>query len=472
MKKSSYILIFLINISNAFAGASISGFVTDSTSGEGLIGANVYLEDNGIGISSNLQGYYVLHPVPAGEYVLKVSYIGYKTVSMDIDISPDERKFLNISMLPETLAGEEVIVIAEEIARDREVNLSQVDLTVQTIRQAPQLAEADLFRTLQALPGVVAESDFSTGLVVRGGNTDQNLIMLDGITVYNPAHMGGIFSNFLLDATKDAQFVKGGFPAEFGGRMSSVLNVISKSGNNKKFTGSVGISLLSSRLSLELPVGNGSLLLAGRRTYFDKVLALMNKEFPYYFYDFQGSFYQDLSPYDRLTISGYFGDDVLDWNQLSFNLDWGNRTISGNWQHVFSPQLFSNFMIAASNFITDIELGGDQGVNSKNDVKDYTVKGDLSYIFSSRNTLKFGFEYKKLRFEYRDIYDNRTLFRLLQRPSEVAFYVQDDWQINKRWIIKPGLRLSYFTEDKNEFYLEPRFAVKYKLRDGEYLTYA
>ncbi len=472
MKKSSYILIFLINISNAFAGASISGFVTDSTSGEGLIGANVYLEDNGIGISSNLQGYYVLHPVPTGEYVLKVSYIGYKTVSLDIDISPDERKFLNISMLPETLAGEEVIVSAEEITRDREVNISQVDLTVQTIRQAPQLAEADLFRTLQALPGVVAESDFSTGLVVRGGNTDQNLIMLDGITVYNPAHMGGIFSNFLLDATKDAQFVKGGFPAEFGGRMSSVLNVISKSGNNKKFTGSVGISLLSSRLSLELPVGNGSLLLAGRRTYFDKVLALMNKEFPYYFYDFQGSFYQDLSPYDRLTISGYFGDDVLDWNQLSFNLDWGNRTISGNWQHVFSPQLFSNFMIAASNFITDIELGGDQGVNSKNDVKDYTVKGDLSYIFSSRNTLKFGFEYKKLRFEYRDIYDNRTLFRLLQRPSEVAFYVQDDWQINKRWIIKPGLRLSYFTEDKNEFYLEPRFAVKYKLRDGEYLTYA
>ena len=472
MKKILLVFALTLFYSAVQAGSSISGFVTDSTSGEELIGANVYLQGEVIGISSNTRGYYVLHPIPPGDYTLRVSYIGYQTASFEVSFAEDEKRFLNISLIPKAIAGEEVVVSAEAISRDREVNLSQVELSVQSIRQAPQLAEADLFRTLQALPGVIAESDFSTGLVVRGGNTDQNLIMLDGITVYNPSHMGGIFSNFLLDATKDAHFVKGGFPAEFGGRMSSVLNVISKSGNNKKFSGTVGISLLSSRLSLEVPVGNGSLLLAGRRTYFDKVLALMNKEFPYYFYDFQGSFYQDLSPYDRLSISGYFGNDVLDWNQLSFNLNWGNRTIAGNWQHVFSPQLFSNFMVAASHFETDVTLGGDQGIDSNNDVVDYTVKGDLSYIFSSRNTLKFGFEYKKLRFEYQNIYDSRTLFRLLQKPSEAAVYIQDDWQVNDRWIVKPGLRLSYFTEDKNEFYLDPRFALKYKLRDGEYLTYA
>ena len=339
MKKILLVFALALFYSAVQAGSSISGFVTDSTSGEELIGANVYLLGEVIGISSNTRGYYVLHPIPPGDYTLRVSYIGYQTASFEVSFAEDEKRFLNISLIPEAVAGEEVVVSAEAISRDREVNLSQVELSVQSIRQAPQLAEADLFRTLQALPGVIAESDFSTGLVVRGGNTDQNLIMLDGITVYNPSHMGGIFSNFLLDATKDAHFVKGGFPAEFGGRMSSVLNVISKSGNNKKFSGTVGISLLSSRLSLEVPVGNGSLLLAGRRTYFDKVLALMNKEFPYYFYDFQGSFYQDLSPYDRLSISGYFGNDVLDWNQLSFNLNWGNRTIAGNWQHVFSPQL-------------------------------------------------------------------------------------------------------------------------------------
>jgi hypothetical protein len=457
---------------NLFAGSSISGFVTDSTSGEGLYHANVYLEGHPIGISTNEQGYYVLHPIPDGDYILKVAYLGYHTASLDVTVEKDEKRILNIALVPEAVAGEEVVVSAEALTREREISVSQVELSVEAIRQGPQLGEADLFRTLQALPGVVATSDFSTGLVVRGGNTDQNLIMLDGITVYNPSHLGGLFSNFLLDATKDAQFIKGGFPAEYGGRMSSVLNVISKSGNNKRFDGAVGISLLSSRLSLEVPVAKGSLLLAGRRTYFDKVLAITGQDFPYYFYDFQGSFYQDLSPYDRISVSGYFGNDVLDWNELAFDIQWGNRTFAGNWRHVFSPQLFSNFSIAASQFEADLKLGGDQGVNSKNDVLDYTVKGDLSYLFSSNNTLKFGFEYKKLRFEYLNIFDQRTQFQLLQRPSEVGFYVQDNWRVNPRWILKPGIRVSYFTEDENEFYFEPRLSVKYKLRDGEYLTYA
>jgi hypothetical protein len=469
----TFLVFFLLFLQGLRAdGGTISGFVTDSTSGENLVGANVYLEGKQTGNSSNEHGYYVLHPVPEGSYVLKVSYLGYRTVSKTISITSREKRFVNISMIPEAVAGEEVIISAEAVNDDREINLGRVDLAVQTVRDAPRLGEADLFRTLQAIPGVIAESDFSTGLVVRGGNTDQNLIMLDGITVYNPSHMGGLFSNFLLDATRDAQFLKGGFPAEYGGRMSSVLNVLSKSGNTKRFSGAAGISLLSSRLSLEVPAGKGSLLLAGRRTYFDQVLSLMDKEFPYYFYDFQGSFYQDISPYDRLSISGYFGNDVLDWNELNFNLKWGNRTVSANWRHVFSPQLFSNFMVAASNFSTDVLLGGDQGVNSGNDVTDYTVKGDLSYLFSQRNIVKFGFEYKKLKFSYQDIYDDRILFSLLQEPAETSVYLQDDWQVHPNWIIKPGLRLSYFTREANKIYAEPRLAIKYKLRKGEYLSYA
>jgi hypothetical protein len=451
---------------------TINGFITDNSSGEGLIGANVYLDDFPIGISTNEQGYYVLHPIPPGKHTLKVSFIGYKTFSQLIEFKEGEKKFLNIALIPEAIEGEEVVVSAESAATAREIQISQVELSAKNVRDAPQLGEADLFRTLQALPGVIAESDFSTGLVVRGGNTDQNLIMLDGITVYNPSHMGGLFSNFLLDATKDALFIKGGFPAEYGGRMSSVLNVISKSGNSKRYTGSVGISLLSSRLSMEIPTGNGSLLLAGRRTYFDQVLRAMNKEFPYYFYDFQGSFYRDLSPYDRLSISGYFGNDVLDWDRLNFKLNWGNRTISSNWRHVFSPRLFSNFMVAGSQFQTNVLLGGDQGVNSNNDVVDYTISGDLSYLHSGDHVYKFGFEVKKLTFKYQDKYDNRTLFRLKQTPTEIAAYFQNDWKINSSWIIKPGLRVSYFSKIKNSFYLEPRFAMKYKLRDGEYLTYA
>ena len=464
--------VFLLCLTAEAFPPTINGFVTDSTSGEGLIGANVYLDDLPLGISTNEEGYYVLHPIPPGRHTLKVSFIGFKTFSQVVDLKEGEKKFLNIELIPEAIQGEEVVVSAESETNAREIQISQVELSAKNVRYAPQLAEADLFRTLQALPGVVAESDFSTGLVVRGGNTDQNLIMLDGITVYNPSHMGGLFSNFLLDATKDALFIKGGFPAEYGGRMSSVLNVISKSGNMKHYTGSVGVSLLSSRLSMEIPAGNGSLLLAGRRTYFDQVLKMLDKEFPYYFYDFQGSFFQDLSPYDRLSISGYFGNDVLDWDRLNFKLNWGNRTISSNWRHVFSPQLFSNFMLAISKFKTSVLLGGDQGVNSTNDVIDYTISGNLSYLHSGVHISKFGFEVKKLTFKYQDIYDNRTLFRLKQAPTEISAYFQNDWKINSTWIVKPGLRVSYFSKIKNSFYLEPRFALKYKLRGGEYLTYA
>lgn len=475
MRKITYSFVFILLslLTNLYAeSASLSGFVTDSTSGEGLIGANVYLQDLPIGISTNYQGYYVLHPLLAGSYLLKVSYLGYRTYEDSISLSEGQKLFLNISLLPQAVEGEEVVVSADALTKEREIRISQVEISAKDVRDVPALAEADLFRSLQALPGVLSENDFSTGLVVRGGNTDQNLIMLDGITVYNPSHMGSLFSNFLLDATKDAKFIKGGFPAEYGGRMSSVLNVISKSGNNKQVEGAFGISLLSSRFSLEVPLGEGAVLLAGRRTYFDKVLALLGKDFPYYFYDFQGSFHQDLSPYDRLTVSGYFGNDVLDWDSLSFDIRWGNRTIAGNWRHVFSPQLFSNFMLAGSHFTTDVVMGGDQGIDSENNVVDYTIKGDLSYLFTQYHIMKFGFEFKKLKFQYQDIYDNRVLFRLLQEPYEMALYLQDDWQISSRWIIKPGLRSSYFTNNGKKVYLEPRFSVKYKMRDGEYLTYS
>lgn len=452
--------------------ATISGFVADSSNGEFLIGANLYFEDLQTGAFTTREGYYVIHPIPAGEYQLVCNYIGYKPFRQAVSLKAGEKLFLNIALAPQAITGQAVDVIAEATSIDREVKISQVSLSARAIQQAPKLGEADLFRTIQALPGVVAESDFSTGLVVRGGNTDQNLVMLDGITVYNPSHLGGLFSNFLLDAVKDARFVKGGFPAEYGGRMSSVLNVISREGNRKEFAGNAYISMLSSHLSLETPVGNGALLLAGRRTYFDQAVKLFNEEFPYYFYDFQGSFHQDLSPYDRLSISGYFGNDVLDWDKISIDLQWGNRTLAANWRHVFSPQLFSNFMVAGSQFETNVEFGGEEGVDSKNDIIDYTLKGDLTYFFNPQNSLKFGFEAKKLLFEYKSIYDNRTLLGIKQTPVEGAAYLQNDRKVGERWLLNAGLRMSYFSASREKFYLEPRLALKYRIGNKEYLNFA
>lgn len=470
--KISLLLIIFSATSLLSQPVTISGFVTDSTNGYSLIGANLFLKDQPLGSSTNDHGYFAIHPVNPGQYTLVCSYLGYENYEVELNIEPGKDVFLNINLAPQPIESEVVNVTAEAEAMERDINISKIELSTKTIRQAPQFGEVDLFRTLQALPGIISESDFSTGLVVRGGNTDQNLIMLDGITVYNPSHLGGLFSNFLIDAVKDARFIKGGYAAEYGGRMSSVLNVISKEGNRKEFSGSAGVSLLSSRLSLETPVKNGALLVAGRRTYIDKAAQLIGEEIPYYFYDFQGSFFQDLSPYDRLTVSGYFGEDVLDWDEFEFNLKWGNRTVSAHWQHVFSPRLFSNFMVAGSRFRTKVELGGSQGVNSKNVILDYTLKGDISYFYSQENSYKFGFEFKKLSFSYNSAYDERELLSIDQEPSESAFYIQNNQKIGDRIIINPGIRLSYFSGKVDNVFVEPRFAMKYRLRRGEYLTFS
>jgi hypothetical protein len=477
MKTSSTIRLLLLLIIISFTSiysqpVTISGFVTDSTNGYSLIGANIFLKDLPLGSSTNDEGYFAIYPVNPGQYTLICSFLGYETFKTEITVKPTENIFLNISIAPQPLEAKALNVTAEAEAMERDINISEIQLSTRTIRQVPQLGEVDLFRTLQALPGIVSESDFSTGLVVRGGNADQNLIMLDGITVYNPSHLGGLFSNFLMDAVKDAHFIKGGFGAEYGGRMSSVLNVISKEGNRKEFSGGAGVSLLSSRLSLEAPVKNGALLLAGRRTYVDQAAKLIGEEFPYYFYDFQGSFHQDLTPYDRLTVSGYFGEDILDWDEYEFNFKWGNRTLSAHWQHVFSPRLFSHFMIAGSRFRTKVELGGSQGVNSRNVILDYTLKGDMSYFSSQQNNYKFGFEIKKLKFTYNSSYDNRELLSIKQEPTESAFYVQNNRQLSNRFLIIPGVRLNYFSDQADNIYIGPRLAMKYQLRHGEYLNFS
>ena len=205
------------------------------------------------------------------------------------------------------------------------------------MKAQPSLAEPDIFRTIQSLPGVLTTSEFSTGLVIRGGNTDQNLILLDGITVYNPSHLGGLFSNFIVDAVKDAELIKGGYNAEYGGRLSAVLDIRSREGNRNNFEGSSSVSLLSAQTTLEGPFLNGAWLVAGRRTYFDKILPLLpvNFDLPYYFYDLQGHVFTDLNEKDRISLSFYRGVDDLKFKDLDLESDWGNKTLSLSYRRVF-----------------------------------------------------------------------------------------------------------------------------------------
>ena len=228
--RSFFIFYFLlINLIYSQTNSNqIFGFITDSKSGEALIGANVFIQENGKGMATDINGYYVISGIEMAEATLVASYVGYKRFEKKINFendNPNKSINLNISMEVQALEILQIDVTAEEIERLNKIEPSRINLSPRMLKAQPALAEPDIFRTIQSLPGVLTNSELSTGLIIRGGNTDQNLILLDGITVYNPSHMGGIFSNFIVDAVKDAELIKGGYNAEYGGRVSAVLDI-------------------------------------------------------------------------------------------------------------------------------------------------------------------------------------------------------------------------------------------------------
>ena len=271
LNRLTILLLLIFSTVKGQQNGSIYGFVTDSSSGEALIGANVFINDIGAGMATDVNGYYVLQNIEPGYYSIIVSYVGYELLEKKIVIIENESKKLDLVLLEEVVSLTEIEVTAEKIKRKNNIQPSTVNLSPRMLRSAPALAEPDLFRTIQALPGVLTTSEFSTGLVIRGGNTDQNLILLDGVTVYNPSHLGGIFSNFIVDGVKEAELIKGAYNAEYGGRLSAVLNIISREGNKKKIEGKANLSLLSAQATLEGPFYKGAWVFSGRRTYFDKI---------------------------------------------------------------------------------------------------------------------------------------------------------------------------------------------------------
>lgn len=465
------LLYFFLNASSLVAqtNASLSGFVRDAASREALIGANIIFSGVDLGASTNIEGYYVVSGIPPGDYELTINYIGYKKLREKINFKAGEKIVRNFLLDVQPIEVNSVTVTADKEAAQRDLSIAQLNVSVRSIQSLPRVVETDVFRALQFLPGVTGTSDYSTALAVRGGNTDQNLITLDGITVYNPSHVGGLFSNFITEALKDANLMKGGFPAEYGGRLSSVLRLTSREGNSQKFAGSAAVSLLSSQATVEGPINKGAWLLALRRTYIDQVLkaarsvGITDFELPYYFYDVQGHVFQDLSSRDRVSFSTYLGRDALDWEDLTLIANWGNRTFALNWRHLFNHQLFSNFMVASSRFDTKFGIGGDGGALGVNEIIDHTLKGDLTYFLTNQHEIKFGFEAKELSFEYRNEFDNRSLGGIKQEPFYLATYVQDLWRPLKGLTLQPGLRLSHFNQATKESRLEPRLAARYNL---------
>ncbi len=459
--------------------ATISGFVYDADSGEVLIGCNVYLEDIQLGTTTNLHGFYTLPRVPLGEHSLKCSHVSYEATSEVVTPSAHQALRIDLHLTQRAVEAAGVVVVAAGDQGLQQKSISKLEISAARIDQIPQVVEADLLRSLQTLPGIVPVSDYSSAPYIRGGTPDQNLYLVDGTDVYNPEHAFGLSSIFNTDALKKAEVFKGGFGAQYGGRLSSVLNITHLDGNKKAFEGSAAISLLSARTTLQVPLrgrgsrSRGSLSASFRRTYFDQTVARAIDDVPpYYFWDGNFKAFIDIDQTNKLTISAFGGRDFLDFTlnndaveEVGLQYGWGNRTGSVRWTRVWTPKLFGNLWITGSRFDSELDLNQVIGFRETNEVSDVTFKGDLEYTHSPELSSRFGFEQKYLRVAYQQRFpDART--DITKDPTHYSGYGTVLLSPGVRWEAELGARYHFFDSDKNFSALAPRAALTYRLTPG------
>ncbi len=443
---------------------TVSGYVRDLSTGETLIGANISVKGGSRGVASNQYGFYSI-TLNAGEYVLVTSYINYRAQLINLSLKKDTS--LNIDLIAGVNLSQEVIVTSRK--RDNNVKMAQmgkISLPIEQIKSVPAfLGEVDLLKVVQLLPGVRNAGEGSAGIYVRGGGPDQNLIMLDDAVVYNTGHLFGFFSIFNSDAIKNVSLIKGGMPAQYGGRLSSVLDVSMKEGNNQKYQVEGGIGLIASRLSIQGPIkkDKASFIVSARRTYIDaltKPFISKSSQFygsGYYFYDLNAKINYRFNEKDRLYLSGYFGRDVFDFvngrQSLNVNIPWGNATGTLRWNHVFNKKLFANttavyndyrftFRASQNNFEVKLASG----------IRDLTLKQDFDYYPYAKQKLKFGVLYTYHRFTPSVVsgQQDSVVFNPLNAQTkfahEGAAYIQDDWELSPKIQVNAGLRYSFFQQ--------------------------
>lgn len=476
---------------------TLSGYIKDAQTGETLLGANIYNKEfPSQGTTSNLYGFYSL-TLEEGNYTIVFSYLGYEDQEIQINLKESQR--LNVEM-DNGVTMKEVVVEATEKEKNVEsTEMGRIELQVEQIKTLPVVfGEIDILKTLQLLPGVQSAGEGNAGFYVRGGGPDQNLILLDEAVVYNSGHMLGFFSVFNADAIKNTTLIKGGMPASYGGRLSSVVDVQMKEGNDKKFVAEGGIGLIASRLTLQGPIQKekSSFIISGRRTYgFDLAQPAIKKtDFAgtnYYFYDLNAKVNHRFSDKDRLFLSAYFGRDVLKFRSpvrdFFFDLPYGNATATLRWNHLFNEKLFSNVSIIYNDYEFKFEGGQDVfKVNVISGVRDWNAKVDFDYFPNVQHQIKFGanYSYHKLTPNIANGTDGTTEFSNnleSQYAHDAAIYLLDDWKINNLWSLNYGLRATIFQQVgpytskingkeykkgepvKTYYDLEPRLSTKVKL---------
>jgi hypothetical protein len=470
---------------------TISGYVKEAGSGESLIGVNIYVPELKTGTITNTYGFYSLTLPPADSVELVVSYVGFATETVKTSLKKNIE--LNIGLKPGLVLGE-VVVRADRAEKQSEnVKMSSFKLQVAQIKNVPSLlGEKDVLKVLQLMPGVQKGSEGNSGIYVRGGGPDQNLIILDDAIVYNASHLFGFFSLFNGDALKSVELTKGGFPARFGGRLSSVLEMNMKEGNKEKWHGEGGIGIISSRLTIEGPLkkGKSSILISGRRTYADLVLrpllkAMDSENTGYFFYDLNAKVNYDFGRKNKLYLSGYFGKDKF---YLKDNRDnvrenvgflWGNSTGTLRWNHLFNNKLFANTSAIFSSYkfgIYDkykvIRENKDYYAEYYSGITDFSLKYDLDYMPGTRHWIKAGavtilHRFKPYAFIELDVPNNlNKREKKITKGIESGLYAEDTWQPLLPLKINGGMRFSHFLASNNQYYfLEPRLSAAWRLRN-------
>lgn len=473
---------------------TISGYITETGSGENLLGVSIYVPELKVGTISNDYGFFSL-TLPEGKHQVYISYLGYGTQIKEIDLSKD----ITLNAMLETSAEslEEVVVTADEKVKESKVTqMSTVKINPSVIQDVPALlGEKDVLKTLQLLPGIQAGSEGSSGFFVRGGTPDQNLIVLDDAVVYNSNHLFGFFSVFNGDAIKSVEAFKGGFPARFGGRLSSVIKIDMKDGNKEKLSGKFNIGLISSSVLLEGPINKGktSFIVSGRRTYADVLAQPFIKAETdgegtggYYFADLNFKIHHIFSPKDKIYWSNYYGRDKFytdaddDSGKSKVRLGWGNITSTLRWNHQYNNKLFSNTSLIFSNY--EFKVDGDfedrfqdgtteeYSFKTSSGINDYTAKIDFDYFPNNKHSIRFGalatrHQFTPQRVLIKDDFTGDVDNEQELNSFEGGVYVEDNWRITDKLRISPGFRLSYF-KYKNKSYVnpEPRLALAYNIK--------
>ncbi len=516
------VLLALFSFTNEKISAqnfTVSGYVKDSVNGETFIGASVRVRENSsLGAVSNAYGFYSI-TIPKGNYTIIYSYLGFKTVEKEIVL--DKNLSVNIDLAKNNFVSKTIVITDRR--KDESVKntqMGQIELSTEQLKNIPAIfGEVDVMKALQLLPGVLSAGEGQTGFYVRGGGPDQNLVLLDGATVYNTGHLFGFFSVFNSDAIKNTTLIKGGMPANYGGRLSSVVDITMKEGNNKEIHGSGGIGLIASRLTLEGPLkkNKGSFMISGRRTYIDALAKpfITNtrlKGSGYYFYDLNLKANYTFSNKDRLYLSGYFGRDVFDFkNQsgsLNLNMPWGNSTATARWNHLFNSKLFCNTSIIYNDYQFKILIDQNNfNLGLLSSIRDYNAKSDFEYFANSNHEIKFGGAYiyhitnpNAISIQTANI-DVEPSDANKRHAQEAAFYALDDWSITEKLKLNYGLRYSIYQQlgpydyilTDNQFHpidtvhfakgknvqtyagwggLEPRLTLRYELSNNSSLKAA